>query len=185
MDRLERDALLLALVDKLRENGSWCGETHIQKASYMLEQIFEHPLGFDFILYKHGPYSFTLKDEIKSMRADYLLGIEPQHPYGPSIYSTKNSDKIKIRYSKLIEQYNDAMDFIMKYVGNKKVNELEKLATALYITYNENTDADKESRAKDIHKIKPHIKEEEARESIENIDEIINKAKNSGLLNNN
>ena len=28
------------------ENGSWCGEMHIQKAAYFLRELGEVPLGF-------------------------------------------------------------------------------------------------------------------------------------------
>jgi hypothetical protein len=30
MNRLQRAALLTELADKLRQQGSWCGETHLQ-----------------------------------------------------------------------------------------------------------------------------------------------------------
>ncbi len=32
-----RCALIVDLLKKLRERGSWCGETHIQKALYIFE----------------------------------------------------------------------------------------------------------------------------------------------------
>jgi len=34
MNTLQRAALLTELADKLRQQGSWCGETHLQKATY-------------------------------------------------------------------------------------------------------------------------------------------------------
>ncbi|MCL6557372.1 MAG: hypothetical protein K6U74_00970, partial [Firmicutes bacterium] len=61
---LKRKALLLSLVKAMESQGSWCGETHIQKCSYFLQAMLGVPLGFEFILYKHGPFSFDLRDEL-------------------------------------------------------------------------------------------------------------------------
>ena len=58
----------------------WSGETHLQKATYLACWLVDIPFDFDFILYKHGPFSFELRDELGSMRADRLLDREPQPP---------------------------------------------------------------------------------------------------------
>jgi len=73
MNRLKRDVVILSLIENLKKKGSWCGETHIQKATYFLQELFDFPLGFEFILYKHGPFSFDLSDKLTAMRADMLL----------------------------------------------------------------------------------------------------------------
>ena len=67
MTRLEKVAVLLKLLEKLRENGSWCGETHLQKATYMCQQLLSLPTGFDYVLYKHGPFSFDLRGELGAL----------------------------------------------------------------------------------------------------------------------
>ena len=89
MDRLKRAALITKLVDRLREENSWCGETHVQKAVYFLQTLFNAPTDFEFILYKHGPFSFDLRDELTSLRADEVLALEVQLPYGPRIFTTE------------------------------------------------------------------------------------------------
>lgn len=76
MNRMKRSALLTKLVQRLRDEGSWGGETHVQKVTYFLQELMEVPLDFDFILYKHGPYSFDLHDEIAALRGDGLLTFE-------------------------------------------------------------------------------------------------------------
>src|SRR5438093_5216592 len=102
MERLERDAILLSLLDSLKANGSWCGETHIQKATYFLQELVKVPLEFSFILYKHGPFSFDLSDELTAMRADSLLKIQPQGQYGPSLSLTEGSEQLKELFSKVV-----------------------------------------------------------------------------------
>ena len=64
MERLQKAAILTELADQLRREGSWCGHTHMQKATYFLQDLLEVPTGYEFILYKHGPYSFDLSEEM-------------------------------------------------------------------------------------------------------------------------
>jgi hypothetical protein len=56
------------------------------KLAYFSLDVLGVPLGFEFILYKHGPFSFDLSDEITAMRADALLQYQPRQPYGPSLF---------------------------------------------------------------------------------------------------
>jgi hypothetical protein len=88
MKRLQRESVIIELADQLRAYGSWCGETNIQKATYFLQTLFDPELEFDFILHRHGPFSFELRDELLSMRGDGLLKLEPANPYGPRIKPT-------------------------------------------------------------------------------------------------
>ena len=66
MQLLERYAALLKLVRATNEAGSWSGETHIQKSVFFLQEALATELGYGFILYKlykHGPFSFELRDD--------------------------------------------------------------------------------------------------------------------------
>jgi uncharacterized protein YwgA len=62
MKEAQNRAILVTLIKSLRSKGSWCGETHIQKAAFFLQQLTGVPIDFDFILYKHGPFSFDLRE---------------------------------------------------------------------------------------------------------------------------
>ena len=67
MNRLAQQAILSGLATRLGSRGSWVGETHLQKAAYLLSQLRGVDFDFDFILYKHGPFSFELRDELALM----------------------------------------------------------------------------------------------------------------------
>ena len=47
MKRLQRGAVIITLVEKMKKKGSWCGETHIQKAVFVLQEIVGVPLGYE------------------------------------------------------------------------------------------------------------------------------------------
>ncbi len=174
MKRLQRDAVILSLIENLRAKGSWCGETHIQKAMYFTQELLRVPLEFEFVLYKHGPYSFDLSDELTAMRADALLRLQLQpYPYGPSFIHGRGSKLIKKLYPRTLKKYEPMVKFVADKLGGKNVAELERLATALYVTREINTDNSIESRARCIHKLKPHVSLDEARDAISVVDTLI------------
>lgn len=179
MKRLQRDAILLSLIDRMKAKGSWCGETHIQKATYFLQELLGVPLGFEFILYKHGPFSFDLSDEITAMRADSLLQYQSRDPYGPSLFPTEESQEFLAQYPKTLKNYANKIQFVAEWVGTLGVADLERLATALYVTFNENgLDM---SRAERITQLKPHIGIDEAHEAVKSVDVIRRATISKGL----
>lgn len=179
MDRLQKIALLTELIQQLRSHGNWCGETHIQKSVYFLENLFKYPiLGFEFVLYRHGPFSFDLRDELTSMRADGFLELEPQAPpYGPRILPTQHSIEFKALYPKTLLRYRKQISFIVEKLSGKGVSELEKLSTALLVTKQKTPEASIQERANEIHDLKPHISITDAKSAIEGIDFILKEAK--------
>jgi hypothetical protein len=169
MNSTRRTAIISALANRLASEGSWCGETHIQKATYLLEQLAGVKLGFDFTLYKHGPYSFDLRDHLAAMRADRYIDVQPQpDPYGPSLLPTLRGQRLSSR-SSVVGRHRDAIDWVAKTIGRRRVSELERLATALYMTARMPY-ASVGERAGSIHELKPHVSYQEAFDAIEEIE---------------
>jgi hypothetical protein len=173
MDRLKRAAIITSLIESLRERNSWCGETHVQKTALFLQELMEVPLGFEFILYKHGPFSFDLRDELTSYRADELIVLEPQWPYGPRIATTSRSSYIQGINSKTLAQYKSCISFVAEKFANKGVADLERLATAYYLTQRAEAGTSVAKRAKEITEVKPHISKEDAQAAVKDVDQII------------
>lgn len=176
MDRLRRAAILSSLIDRLRTSGSWCGETHLQKATLFLQELLHVPLGFEFILYKHGPFSFDLRDELTGYRADDLVILEPQWPYGPRIALTDHSLYIRNLSAKTVQRYENAISFVAEELANKGVAELERIATAFFITLRRLPQASARERAEELSRIKPHVSIEDAVAAVRQSDEIVTAA---------
>jgi hypothetical protein len=168
------------LIHKLKEKGSWCGETHVQKATYLLKELFDIPLDFDFILYKHGPFSFDLRDELTALRADDVIRLESNKPYGPSIIPKSNSQQIIDKSPKTLDQYGRNIEYIASKVNKNNVSYLERVATALYVTNNYHDTETPEDRGEIMHDLKPHVSLEDAIEAVNIIDEIIKDVEGSG-----
>ncbi|MCP4134464.1 MAG: hypothetical protein GY754_26055 [bacterium] len=177
MEYIQKRALTLTLMTALKENGSWCGETHIQKAMYCMQKIMELPTDFEFVLYKHGPFSFDLSDEIGALQADELLEINiSTYPYGPSLVVTKYGETLMERFSKTIGLYTNKINYIAEKLGSKGVAVLERLTTALYVT-SENNFSGVEERVERIHQLKPHVSKYKAKIAVEEIDLILEESK--------
>jgi uncharacterized protein YwgA len=168
---MQRDVIILTLLEELKARGNWCGETHTQKTTYFLQEMLAVPLGFEFVLYKHGPYSFDLSDEITALRADLLLSVKPNPPYGPSLFPAPGSEALIGRFSRTRDTYLGRIRFVANSLASKNVSELEKLGTALYVTKTTQTN-DVDARAEKIHELKPHVRLEEAREAVQTVDQI-------------
>lgn len=173
MDRMAKAALIAELIERLRQEGSWCGETHVQKAVYFLQNLMGVPLQFDFILYKHGPFSFDLRDELTALRADGILRLETRGLYGARIAATDQSIYIREFYPRTLSRHNKVIDFTSGQIGKKGVVELERLATALYVTRQSGRQASIDNRVKTLVTLKPHIPEEEAQKAVSFVDHMI------------
>lgn len=174
MNDTQRKVVISALVDALQERGSWAGETHVQKNTYFLEELLEVPLGYEFILYKHGPFSFELRDELGGMTADSLLAVERRpYPYGPSLITTDVAASVEERFPKTIAKYEPAITFVADRLGDKGVVELEQLSTALYVTRELGEGSSVNDRAKLLVGYKPHVSLDAAQAAVRTVDEII------------
>jgi uncharacterized protein YwgA len=173
MGRLRNDVLILALLEKLREKGSWGGETHVQKASYFLKKLARVPINFDFIMYKHGPFSFDLRDELTAMRVDGFISLQPKNYFGPSMDITEQGQALKRKYSVTLKKYRKNIDFVANRLGDKGVSELEKLSTALFVIKQDPTRPSKNDRAARINELKPHVPIQEAESALATVDKII------------
>lgn len=177
MTRMQRAAILLQVLEALRSNNSWCGETSLQKTCYLLQEMLEVPLDFEFILYKHGPYSFGLTDELTALRCDGILAIEvPNERYGPRYLGGDLAAGIKQRFPKTRQRFHAKIEFLAARIGGKRVAELERLATALFVRRIMDQSASREHRASRLVQLKPHIRLADAIEATIEIDALVREA---------
>lgn len=173
MKRLQRAAVLLTVLEALKDNGSWCGETNIQKSCYLLEELVGVPLELRFQLYKHGPYSFDLTDELTGLQADSIVElISVDERYGPKYIPGKLAEVVKERFPKTIATYQPKIRFLAERIGGKRVPELERLATAFYVRQTSSPGASVSDRASALVELKPHIDRDDARRATEEIDRL-------------
>lgn len=181
MTRLERAALIADLVHRLRSAGGWAGETHIQKAAYVLQELLGTELGVEFVLYKHGPFSFELRDELTRMRADGLLDQELVPPYGPRLVPTDSSQDLRRRLKSVLASKEAAVSFVAQKLANRDIFDLEQLSTALYVR-NADSSAGRPIIGERIRQLKPHISAEAALAAVDQLSQLDAEAHTARLI---
>jgi hypothetical protein len=170
MQQFQRASIVLTLGNKLRSNGTWTGETHVQKATFVMQELLRVPTGFEFVLYKHGPFSFDLRALLSAMEADGFIRWVPQYPYGPSMEAGGSAEQLLTQFPKKPREYGSQIDFVTRKLGPYRVTDLEKLATGLYVTHEGSGTTGQ--RAARIHELKPHISIAEAQRAVAELDEL-------------
>ena len=166
-----RCALVIDLLKQLHKCGSWCGETHVQKAMYIAQDLAKANFGYKFIMYRHGPFSFDLKEELSGMRASNIIEFAfPQKEYGPSIRVTKFGERVYETNRENIDAYHKVNLFVAKWLSGSDVRSLEKVATAYFIT-KRHPRAPVADRAKKINSLKPHVDILAAEEAVKIVDQ--------------
>jgi len=143
---------------------------------YLLQDLLDVPIEFPYILYRHGPFSFDLSDALTALRADELLVLEPQAPpYGPRYAPTKMSARLEDAYDETLTTYDGELSFAADVIDGRSVGDLERLATALYVTKRRESEHDGsvQSRAECLNRLKPHVSVQAAAKAVEEIDKLI------------
>jgi uncharacterized protein YwgA len=175
-------AVVASLVENMQDRHGWCGETHIQKTAYFLKGLMGVPLNYNFVIYKHGPYSFDLHDDLMAMKANRFLRTEYRSPYyGPSFKQGELKDVLTRRFPKTLKKYQRQIEFIAEELSEKNVRQLERLGTALFIT-ERHPDSSVGERSRLVNELKPHVPVNAAREAVEAVDELKAKVEEQDLL---
>ena len=178
MNPHQRHALLLELIDRLNQQGSWCGPKSLQKAVYLLEQLLQAPTGLDFVMYKFAPFSFDLEYQVTAMRAYYLLELHIRRDFfGPILWPRELSKTFRDRYPVTLKTYDHHLTFVCCYLDKKRMNELERITSALFVTHKLGENASIEERAKRIEELHPHVRPMDALAAVEEIDRLAAEAK--------
>lgn len=165
-------AIVGQVVRQLTDNGSWCGETHVQKAAYVAKEVFSVPLSAEFVLYKHGPFSFDLNGLLSSMRADKVISLVPQGNYGPSIKIEPAMDFVFRRFAEQLSGSIGNIEKVARFFGSKNVADLERFATAIFVTLRRSTES-AEDRAAELNHLKSHIPLALALQAVEEADRFL------------
>lgn len=144
---------------------------------FILQDIAKANFGYKFVIYKHGPYSFDLSNELTEMRAAGILEFQfPREGYGPSIRATDFGDRVYNVNKENLEKYNAVSKFLAEWFSASDVRHLEKIATAYFVTAKNPRDPAME-RARKLNSLKPHVDMQSAEQAVRIVDEKRKEAK--------
>ena len=172
MDRVKKAALISEMLSRMINKGSWGGETHLQKCIFFLQEMRNVPTGYTFQLYKYGPYSFDMHDEIVRLRGIGMLFLYSRKPqYGVALKVSELGQSLRTHFPKTLKKYSDDINFVTDNFGDLSASELGKLATAYYFILQDQGNSDEEVSIK-INNVKSHILISEGMEAAKIVREI-------------
>lgn len=172
----EKKTLICLILEALKKQGSWCGETHIQKAAYLAKEMFKIPLEeYDFFLYRYGPYSSEISVDLATMRNEEIIVRTATYPFGATYGVKENKEIPSEDMEECRKQYGKKIDFIAEKFSDKGVGYLERLCTAHWVIRNY-TNKTTDELAETLSEIKVKIPLETALKTIEETNSMIRKA---------
>jgi hypothetical protein len=167
--------IILEAIEALKKEGSWTGKTHVQKTLAMTSFLFNEDFPFEFVLYKHGPYSFDVDQELDQMLSYDAVRLVPHGGYGPSLSPSKGSG-FPTAFGDADEETMHQVKRVAKFVGSRNVVELEALATAAWIRTKENLVNEDETRVR-LKELKPHLSDMAVRVGVQDADRFFSSVK--------
>lgn len=161
---------VLGTIDEMRRCGSWAGKTHVQKTISLMDSRAKIHVPFEFVLYKHGPYSFELQDTLESMLSYAAVKKIPVASYGPQLSPGENASFLR-EMEGISPEVQNEIKRVAEFVGKRTILELERLATAGWIISKEGL-RDNAVVASRLHALKPHIPMSDALDACRQVSEL-------------
>jgi uncharacterized protein YwgA len=159
-----KHALILAMIGALQRQGSRTGKTHIIKGLFLAHAAGLFDVPFEFFLYKHGPYSTDIEENIEQMKSYGATEVEPAFDGYGVMLSPGDMASFAQQRAPLPASTLEGIRKVCQFLRYKNVTHLERLATAAWIRTREGIH-DGDAVARRLNELKPHISLNEARQA--------------------
>lgn len=171
-----RYALIVYLTERMQEKGRRFGKTALQKLVYLLQTIYQVPLGYHFSLYMYGPFCNDLMDDL-----DYVScigGVDVTMEGGASGYTislSSNAEIIKDKGREFLKDYQSQIEELLGAFGAMRVRDLELRSTIIFVDRDAVAGARKLGREdfiQEIKSIKPHFSYDEINQAVDELESL-------------
>ncbi len=127
---MECNDSLIYIIDKAHEFADEdLGKKKLQKLIYLIENIGDVPLGYEYIIHLYGPFSESLDDDIRGLTRDGFLEYEQKN----SFYTVDVTISGRNELSNLSLDYESQIENVLKIFGSKSPSDLELITTTHYV----------------------------------------------------
>jgi len=168
---------LISYLAKRLEMKAKFGKTAIMKYLYILQEVFNVQLGYEFSLYTYGPYCSDVLSDL-----DYTEAIEGVKIYsvdqGTGGYCIKPSSKTNVyieKSSEFLSENEETINTVLELFGDMSARDLELRTTIIYLykNYLQNKwEIDSNEIASDVKELKPYFSLEEILNAYHQLDEM-------------
>lgn len=166
--------LLGALVESLTEVSSagYCGQTHIHKAAFIGQELLGVPFGLHWQLHHYGPFSRGVRPGLNRCEEEGTVATHV-HPRGLRVMRPVDAPHIPLSI-----EFQEKLQLLARRLAPMTRDQLEKVATAAWVTrFPDGRDMTVQSRAAQVHKIKPHISTAVAAKAVVYLDDLVERAR--------
>ena len=166
MDTIKR----FDVMHELATRSPGLGKTAMMKYLFLLQQVYDIPLDYDFEIYTYGPYSSEVMEDMDLAKCQNVISMEAESNSGHVGYSIKVKGDLEDK--SLSDSCKNQIDELLKLFGGKNAKELELSTTIVYLYRNSKMnswDCGKEAIANDVHEIKPHFTLEAIKAEYDNL----------------
>lgn len=130
MDKIDQKAIIALLIEKMNTGKLWASPFFLQKAVFLLQELYKIPLEFNFYIYKHAPFSNELQDTLNQMRIDDIIKVETNHLKPGNLIINNNGKQI---LSKLKKGPENEINSVINIMNEYPTSSLDHLTSAIYI----------------------------------------------------
>jgi uncharacterized protein YwgA len=114
------------------------GKTKLQKLVFLMQELKGVPTDYRFHFYTYGPYSSSLTGDASYLDAIGGLGIRQHLGFGAyEILPGKDADSFLTKSESFLDEHKDKIDAIIEQFGRGSAQDLELIATLVYIAHYE------------------------------------------------
>ena len=163
MDMIKR----FDIIHELAEKKPGLGKTAMMKYLFLLQQIYDMPLGYDFEIYTYGPYASEVMEDINLAKHKNIISMEFDN-IGYAISAKDYQDD-----KTFSNDFENKINELLQLFGDKTAKDLELSTTIIYLYHNSKMNSwgcDKETIANYVYEIKPHFTLETIQAEYDNLE---------------
>ncbi|MGN6276914.1 MAG: hypothetical protein ACTHNP_13440 [Solirubrobacterales bacterium] len=131
--------------------GGFCGQTHLHKAAFVAQEFLGVPFGLRWEIYRYGPFSREIRPVLAACEKKGTVAIQ-DHPRGPRVIRPPDAPP-----SRVSTEFQAKLQLLSERLAPMTRPQLEKVATAAWVTRSNPHVKSIELRAQEMHRLKPHI----------------------------
>lgn len=157
----EKYGLIAELAYRLNKLSIRFGKTALQKFVYLLQELFNIKVGYDFSLYTYGPFSSELLGDL-----DYVASLDGVNVnflpdiHGYQIVPGTANESIRSNAQEFLSQSEIGINRVIEDFGNYSAKDLELRSTIIFVNRDLKNSSQPTSNAKVINlvqEIKPYF----------------------------
>ncbi len=130
----EKYGIIAELAYRLNHLGLRFGKTALQKLVYLLQELYNIKVGYDYSLYTYGPFSSELLSDLDFVESlnGVDVGFIPEIQ-GYEIFPGKANESVRMKAKDFLDTVSENIEKIINEFGDFTAKELELRSTIIFV----------------------------------------------------